>query len=153
MKKVILYLFAVSVSLFILIQFIPFEQAYENPPVIAEPKWDSRTTKDLFNRACADCHSHKTRWPWYSRIAPMSWIITDHVIEGREHFNVSAWGVQKENEGEDAAEEVGEGEMPIFGYDITHPEARFTHEEKLLLIRGLRATFGEEGDAHEHHEH
>ena len=134
------------VLIFIVIQFIPFGRDHTNPPVIAEPSWDSTQTKKLFDRACADCHSHTTTWPWYSNIAPVSWIISDHVEEGREHFNVSAWGAQKHNEAEEAAEEVEEGEMPIFGYTITHPEARLSKEEKELLIQGLKATFGEEKD-------
>jgi hypothetical protein len=67
-------------------------------------------------------------------------------MEGREHFNVSAWGLQKHNEGEEAAEELEEGEMPVFGYTITHPEARLSEEEKQHLIQGLEATFGREED-------
>jgi hypothetical protein len=78
----------------------------------------------------------------------LSWIISNHVEEGREHFNVSMWGVQKKNEGEDAAEEVEENEMPLFGYDITHPEAKFKDNERMLFIQGLKATFGEDDDEH-----
>lgn len=140
MKKFVLGL----IGLFLLIQLLPIGRDHTNPPIEAEPQWDSPKTKMLFDRACADCHSHTTKWPWYSNIAPLSWIITDHVIEGREHFNVSLWGIQKENEGEEAAEEVEEGEMPIFGYTITHPEARLSREEKQRLIEGLEATFGRE---------
>lgn len=131
---------------FIVIQFVPIGRDHTNPAIQAEPEWDSPKTKQLFDRACADCHSHTTNWPWYSNVAPLSWIISDHVTEGREHFNVSAWGVQKENEGEEAAEEVEEGEMPIFGYTLTHPEARLSKKEKQLLIKGLEATFGREED-------
>ncbi|MFT7879010.1 MAG: heme-binding domain-containing protein [Sulfurimonas sp.] len=134
------------IGLFILIQLLPTGRDHTNPSIDAEPQWDSPKTKALFDRACADCHSHTTKWPWYSNIAPLSWIISDHVVEGREHFNVSLWGIQKENEGEEAAEEVEEGEMPIFGYTITHPEARLSREEKQRLIEGLEATFGREED-------
>lgn len=142
MKKFALGLIVV----FFLIQLIPFGHDHINPAIQAEPQWDSPKTKELFDRACADCHSHTTNWPWYSNVAPLSWIIADHVMEGREHFNVSKWGVQKHNEGEEAAEEVEEGEMPIFGYTFTHPEARLSEEEKQRLIKGLEATFGREDD-------
>lgn len=142
MKKFVLGL----IGLFILIQLLPIGRDHTNPPIEAEPQWDSPKTKALFDRACVDCHSHTTKWPWYSNIAPLSWIISDHVIEGREHFNVSLWGIQKENEGEEAAEELEKGEMPIFGYTITHPEARFSKEEKQRLTEGLEATFGREKD-------
>lgn len=134
------------IALFLLIQLLPIGRDHTNPPIQAEPQWDSPKTKALFDRACADCHSHTTEWPWYSNLAPLSWIIADHVTEGREHFNVSAWGVQKHNEGEEAAEELEEGEMPVFGYTLTHPEARLSKEEKQRLIQGLEATFGREED-------
>lgn len=142
MKK---FLFGVA-ALFLLIQLLPMGRDHTNPPIEAEPQWDSPMTKALFDRTCADCHSHTTKWPWYSSVAPLSWIISDHVMEGREHFNVSRWGIQKHNEGEEAAEELEEGEMPVFGYTITHPEARLNREEKERLIQGLEATFGREED-------
>lgn len=142
MKKVMKY-GSLFVILFVVIQFFPIGKKHTNPPVVAEPAWDSPKTKELFDRACADCHAHTTTWPWYSNVAPVSWIIANHVEEGREHFNVSAWGVQKHNEGDEAAKSVEEGEMPVFGYTFTHPEARLTKEEKSLLIQGLKATFGE----------
>ena len=150
MNKVFKTIGLALVIAFIFIQFIPVGISHNNPKVIAEPSWNSETTKQLFDRACTDCHSHNTNWPWYSNVAPLSWMISHHVEEGREHFNVSMWGIQKKNEGEDAAEEVEEGEMPIFGYDITHPEARLSENEKTLLIQGLKATFGEGDDDHDH---
>ena len=140
MKKILLAL----VVLFVLIQFIPYGKDHTNPPVVAEPNWDSPRTKELFMRACGDCHSNETKWPWYSNIAPLSWSIYHHVVEGREHFNVSMWGHQKKNEGEDAAEEVEEGEMPLKSYLLAHPEARLSDSEKKELIEGLKKTFGEE---------
>ncbi|NPA63685.1 MAG: heme-binding domain-containing protein [Epsilonproteobacteria bacterium] len=131
------------VVLLVLIQFIPYGKDQTNPPVIAEPRWDSPRTKELFMRACGDCHSHETKWPWYAKIAPVSWLVYYDVMEGRRHFNVSAWGVQKKNEGEDAAEELAEGEMPPKPYLLMHPEARLSPEEKRALIEGLKRTFGE----------
>ncbi len=139
MKK---FLIAIVVF-FILIQFIPYGKDQTNPPVIAEPQWDSPKTRELFMRACGDCHSHETKWPWYAKIAPVSWLVYYDVMEGRKHFNVSAWGVQKKNEGEDAAEELAEGEMPPKPYLLMHPEARLSPQEKEALIEGLKRTFGE----------
>jgi hypothetical protein len=63
-----------------------------NPPIQNEPAWDSPQTRALAKRACFDCHSNETEWPIYSRIAPMSYFVTNHVIEGREHANFSEWG-------------------------------------------------------------
>jgi len=126
------------------IQFIPVELS--NPKVVAEPKWDSVQTKEMFFKACADCHSNETKWPWYANIAPISWLVAYDVKEGREHFNVSMWGVQKKNKGDEAAEEYREGEMPLWFYTPLHPEAKFTEDEKKEFLSGLIATFGEEDE-------
>jgi len=140
MKKTLLIL----IALFIVIQFIPYGKDHTNPAVMAEPRWDTPKTRELFMKACVDCHSNETKWPAYSNVAPISWIVYHHVIDGREHFNISAWGHQKKNEGEDAAEEVEEGEMPLASYLLAHPEAKLTDAETKLLIQGLKNTFGEE---------
>jgi len=127
-----------------LLQVLPLGPHFTNPPISGEPTWDSPRTKELFNRACADCHSNETKYPWYSNIAPTSWLVAHDINEGREKFNVSMWGVQKKNKGSDAADEVKEGEMPILPYLIAHPEARLSDTEKQELIRGLEKTFGKE---------
>ena len=124
-----------------LIQFIPYGKAYTNPPVKSIVKWDSPKTKELFNKACADCHSNNTKWPWYSKIAPVSWIVAHDVQEGREHFNISMIGYQKKNKTDEAAEEVQDGEMPMAIYMLNHPEAKLTQEETKQLINGLKDTF------------
>lgn len=131
------------------IQLIPYGKDHINPPIVSEPKWDSPRTKELFNNACANCHSHQTAYPWYTDIAPVSWLIQRDVGEGRKRFNVSAWGVQKKNEGEDAAKELREGEMPPWFYLPTHPEARLTDTQKQELISGLEKTFGKEEEEEE----
>lgn len=123
-------------------QLVPYGRDHTNPPVLAEPAWDSPETRALFMRACADCHSNQTVWPWYSNIAPASWLIARDVVEGREQFNISVWGSQQRNEGDDAAEQVQEGEMPPWFYLPLHAEAQLTPAEQEQLIAGLIATFG-----------
>jgi hypothetical protein len=127
------------------IQFVPPFLEHTNPPVKAEPPWDSPRTREIFFRACADCHSNQTVWPWYSRIAPASWLIERDVKEGRSKFNVSEWG-RAMNRGEDASFEVETGEMPLPPYLLLHPEARLSDAEKAEFMKGLDATFAEEGD-------
>lgn len=127
----------------IAIQFIPYGKNHTNPAVSGTPTWDSPRTQQLFNRACADCHSHETKYLWYSDIAPISWLVQHDVEEGREHFNVSAWGVQTKNDGDEAAKEVREGSMPPWFYLPTHPEAKLNDAEKKELIEGLEKTFGQ----------
>lgn len=126
------------------IQFLPFGKDHTNPPLMSQPQWDSPKTAELFKRGCADCHSHETKYPWYSNIAPVSWLVTHDIEEGREHFNISMLGVQKKNKVHDAAEEVREGEMPMWIYTLAHPEAKFSDSEKQELINGLEKTFGKE---------
>ena len=133
----------------LIIQFVPYGRDHTNPSVVAEPRWDSPKTRELFMRACGDCHSNETKWPWYSRVAPISWLVTYDVKEGREHFNVSMWGHQRKNKGDEAAEELREGEMPPLVYLIAHPEARLSETEKRQLIEGLVRTFGDEEDEHD----
>ena len=126
------------------IQFIPYGKDHTNPPVMSEVQWDSPRTQELFNRACADCHSNETKYPWYSKIAPVSWLIAHDIEERREKMNVSMIGVQPKNKLKDAAAEVKEGEMPIPPYLIAHPEARLSDAEKKELAEGLEKTFGTE---------
>ncbi|WP_200762383.1 heme-binding domain-containing protein [Nitrosophilus alvini] len=143
---------AIVLIILIAIQFVPYGKDHKNPPVVSEPQWDSPKTREYFFRACKDCHSNETEWPWYSNIAPMSWLIQRDVEEGREHFNISEWGVKRENDGEEAAEEVREGEMPPWFYLIAHPEARLSKEEKKKFITGLIKTFGDKKRDDDHHD-
>jgi len=137
-------IFAIMLLLLVAIQFVPYGKNHVNPKVISEPQWDSPKTRALFMKACADCHSNETKWPAYSSIAPVSWIVYNHVIDGREHLNISAWGHQKKNKGKDAVEELEEGDMPLLAYVVAHPEAKLTDAETKLLMQGLKNTFGED---------
>jgi hypothetical protein len=129
-------------GLALLIQFVPYGRDHSNPPVVSEPSWDSQATHDVFVRACNDCHSNRTRWPWYSHVAPVSWLLQRDVDHGREKFNVSRWGVGK-NEGDEAAKNVREREMPLRSYLWGHAEARLTEAEQTAFVAGLVATFGD----------
>ncbi len=126
------------------IQLIPYGHNHENPPVVAEPAWDSQQTRDLAERACFDCHSNETQWGWYSNVAPMSWLIQRDVQEGREKLNWSEWtNPSRENE---SVETLREGSMPPRVYTLIHSEARLTDQEVQTLIAGMEATFGPGGD-------
>jgi len=137
MKKIL----SAGLVIFGLIQIIPYGHEYTNPEVKSTVNWDTPKTEELFNKACADCHSNNTKWPWYSKIAPISWLIAHDVAEGREHFNVSMIGYQKKNKTDEAYEELKDGEMPPAIYVLNHPEAKLTQEETVQLINGLKATF------------
>lgn len=124
--------------LFVAIQVVPYGRAHDNPPVGVEPAWPSARVKELARRACFDCHSHETVWPWYSHVAPMSWLVQHDVDDGRKHLNFSDWDRSRED-GADAAEELLEGEMPPAVYLPMHPEARLGEAERAELAAGLRA--------------
>ena len=130
--------------LLVAIQLVPFGHNHTNPPVQAEPAWNSPETRALFIRACGDCHTNQTTWPWYSSVAPISWLIQRDVNEGRQKFNASEWGRAK-NKGDESAKEMRRGSMPPWFYIPLHPTANLTAAEKQQLIAGLAATFGDEG--------
>jgi mono/diheme cytochrome c family protein len=140
-KVMILLAIGEAAVIFIGIQFIPYGRGYNDPPVKAEPKWDSPNTRELFFRACGDCHSNATAWPWYGYVAPISWLIQRDIDKGRAALNVSEWGRPQGNS-DDAAAVVQNGAMPPTRYTTLHPSAKLTDSEKQALIPGLVATFG-----------
>ena len=119
-------------------QFAP--AALTNPPVrndlVAPPE-----VKSILRRACYDCHSNETRWPWYSHVAPASWLIRDHVLEGRRRLNFSVWGDYAYDPGTEAqklseiAKLVTNAKMPPWYYTMTHPGAQLTRIEREAVAR------------------
>ena len=120
------------------IQLVPYGRNHKNPAGGREIVWDSPRTEQLMTDACMDCHSNLTRWPWYSNVAPVSWLVQRDVDEGRSELNLSTGEVELE----EMIETIREGSMPPWQYKPTHPGARLSEQEKQDLIRGLEATFG-----------
>lgn len=142
--------------LFVGIQVAPYGRDHANPPARQEPKWDRQETRQLAKRACFDCHSNETEWPWYTAIAPFSWLTQNHVTEGRRKLNLSEWD-RLQKEAKDVAKTIQKGEMPLQSYLIAHPDARLQPGEKEILIAGLRATIKAQsaasgGERHEEEE-
>jgi hypothetical protein len=147
------------VGLAILIQLVPYGRAHDNPPVNGTPKWDSPETEALARKACWDCHSNETVWPWYSWIAPVSWLVQHDVDEGREHLNFTEWN-REQHHADEAGEEVLEGEMPLWFYPLLHPEAALDEATASKLASGLDATVAasppggkKSGESHDDHDH
>jgi hypothetical protein len=140
-KRRFLWAGAVVAGVLVLMQFVPYGRDHRNPAASAEPAWDSPRTRELAERACFACHSNETKWPWYSNVAPISWYVRHDVEEGRLKLNFSEWDRPQE-EADEAAEAVMEGEMPPDSYTWLHGDARLSAEERDALIRGLIATFG-----------
>lgn len=155
----------VSVLLFAALQVVPYGRDHTNPPDGTLATFDAPGTEQLAKRACYDCHSNRTKWPWYSAIAPISWRIQSHVQEGREKLNFTAFNAASKDMAEaagEAGETITKGEMPPADYLLAHPEARLTAAEKRTLAAGLDKTFaafaenegrqGPGGQAGEHEE-
>ena len=127
-----------------LAQLVPYGRDHSNPPDGLVVAFDSPATERLAQRACFDCHSNRTRWPWYSAIAPISWRIQHHVTEGRGKLNFTAFDAASEDAGHEAGEageSVTKGSMPPPDYLAMHPEARLSAAESAALAAGLDATF------------
>ena len=124
--------------LFVAIQFVPYGRDHKNPAGGRQIAWDSPRTEQLMTDACMDCHSNLTKWPWYSNVAPISWLVQHDVNEGRGKFNLSTG----EAEVDEMIESIRSGSMPPWQYKPLHAAARLSDQEKQDLIRGLEATFG-----------
>jgi hypothetical protein len=146
-RKILLGAVVVGVVAFVAIQLVPVP-ARANPPVQAHIQWDSLETEQLVKDTCYDCHSNETVWPWYSYIAPVSWLVAQDVEEGREKLNFSEQSAN-DIESEELIEEVEEGGMPLPNYIVMHPNAKLTDKQKAHLIAGFEASiFGsEEGES------
>ena len=141
LKRIAVGAAAAGILLMAAIQLVPYGRDHANPPVVQEPAWADAQTRALAVRACYDCHSNETVWPWYSTIAPVSWLVQRDVNYGRNDLNFSRWD-RRRQEGDEAAETVVDGSMPPWFYLPTHPQARLSDAEKQVLIQGLLATFG-----------
>lgn len=139
--KILIYLAAAALAIFILIQFVPYGKDHANPPVVQEPKWDKPATRDLFVKDCFNCHSNETYYPWYGYIAPSSWLLAYDVSHARDAMNFSDWN---SNYGIELAtlikRNVDSGQMPPWYFLLLHPEARPDAAEKQALYDGILAT-------------
>jgi hypothetical protein len=122
------------------IQFI--RPARTNPPVIAARTLEAAIAvpsdvQTVLSRACQDCHSNLTRWPWYSALAPISWFVVDHVNDGRRDFNFSEWlrpdvkdpRKYTSEKLHTACREMRLGHMPLYSYVLLHPEGRVNSQD------------------------
>jgi Haem-binding domain len=125
-----------------LMQLVPYRVS--NPPVTREPHWDSPQTRALVVAACYDCHSNQTRTPWYGKVAPISWWLTNHVDKGRARLNFSEWNRPQGRRALRAAETVQRGSMPPSYYTWfgLHSNAKLTSAQRAALIAGLIKTLG-----------
>lgn len=107
--------------------------ARTNPPTdpsrtLAAIKHLPPDVQDVLERGCRDCHSHDTRWPWYSEVAPVSWLVIDDVNHGRRHFNYSDWAQQDQDHIPEVLKNICDltrkKDMPLPIYLWLHSDAR-----------------------------
>ena len=125
----------------VVIQFI--KPTGKNPPVAPGRDLLSGTNPPpakvaaLLRAACYDCHSYETEWPWYGRVAPVSWWLADHINEGCEHLNFSEWPhddpVRARKKFSRISEAVDDSSMPLPSYTWMHAAARLTPAERKVL--------------------
>jgi hypothetical protein len=141
-KKKLYLVVSTLLGAFLLIQLVPYR--ISNPSTRQEPHWDSARTRRLAVAACYDCHSNETRTPWYGKIAPVSWWLTNHVKEGRAAVNFSTWDQPQGEGAHDLARSVQDGSMPPSYYTWfgLHSNAKLTKAQRDALVAGLIATFG-----------
>ncbi|MBW7887112.1 MAG: heme-binding domain-containing protein [Bacteroidetes bacterium] len=146
-KKKILKLSAISfVAILLLIQFI--QPNKENPPVEKEQTIDALlqvpdSVLTVFKRSCYDCHSNETKWPLYASIAPVSWLISHDVTEGRRELNFSEWGKYKAKRQlkklSEIADEIEGNSMPMPIYLPLHPDAKLSDSDRRLIVAWSRS--------------
>jgi mono/diheme cytochrome c family protein len=125
------------VALLAAIQLVPYGRDHANPAGNNRIAWDSPRTERLMTDACMDCHSNLTKWPWYSNVAPTSWLVQRDVEDGRRAVNLSTGNADLT----ELLDAIREGSMPPWQYKLAHPNARLSDREKADLIHGLQATF------------
>ena len=130
---------------FVLVQLVPVDRA--NPPVGGEVAAPGEV-RAILRRACYDCHSNETVWPWYGRVAPVSWLLERDIREGRKEVDFSVFGQYAEKRRQrkwvEIPEQVETGKMPPWFYTAIHPDARLSEADRQALIRWARESAARE---------
>jgi hypothetical protein len=144
--KIARWILVVMACLFAVAQFS--RPARTNPVVDQSQDLQAHTqvspqVAGILDRSCGDCHSNRTRWPWYSNVAPVSWFVIDHVDHGRSHLNFSEWGRFNQREAQEMltqiCREVKSGNMPLSSYTPLHPGSKLSANDVKMLCDWTQA--------------
>lgn len=143
MKKILKIVFVFLIIGFVVIQFFnrPDKTTSNDvtPAHITKQLSVPADVENILKRSCYDCHSNQTKWPWYSSVAPVSWLVADDVESGRKKMNFSEWTKLSESKQEarlnDICEEIKADEMPLPKYLILHGDATLSQGDKDVLCR------------------
>jgi hypothetical protein len=137
MRRIQMIVGAIAV-VFVLIQLIPISRS--NPPITQDAAAPPQV-EAILRRACYDCHSNETRWPWYARIAPVSWLVVRDVNRGRKHLNFSSWDKYADDP-ETMIRKLRNldkvnrnASMPLWYYLPEHSDARLSPADRDLLAK------------------
>ena len=138
------FIFKITVLIFVLIQFIRPEKNVINPKLTTNLNNEVNTTlvvQEILSSSCFDCHSNNTNYRWYHNMAPISWIVANHVNEGKNHLNFSEWGKYNKNQKKHILDEIEEvikkNEMPLKSYLLIHHEKKITNQHKQYLLEWI----------------
>ncbi len=153
--RTVLIVIGVLVVLAILVTVPMWIYESNNPPVVREPAWPSPQVKALAVRACFDCHSNQTQWPWFTKLPGGAQLAVLDTFRGRRRLNFSDWGAARGEGGEgfearrggdegrggggEYARVIENGSMPPANYTMLHPNAVLNDQEKQQLMQGLQA--------------
>jgi hypothetical protein len=135
--KILISLLALWTFLFAVLRFPSCKQTDEAREHQSAEPFHTPKVGEKLQRACADCHSNQTNWPWYSHIAPLSWWIQNHVRQGQREFNFSDWetysSAQRRRELESICGLTSMGRMPPASYTLMHPQAKLSVQDKKAI--------------------
>ena len=143
MKKKLLI--TVPIGIIVLIQFFRIDT--QNPAINLSNDFLNLTVapteiQDILSNSCYDCHSYQTKYPWYSNVAPVSWMLSSHIREGRGHLNFSEWNEYSSDKQislkEECLEEIQSNNMPLKSYTLIHKGARLSDNSKQILVDWLK---------------
>lgn len=132
MKRTLLIFFII----FILMQFIQTNKENIAQEKNLEIKVDNIEVYNILKTACYDCHSNETVWPWYSKIAPFSWVVSNHVTEGKKALNFSTWENYTQEEKDEKTKDIyrtAYASMPLPSYIFAHKNADLTKEQRNMI--------------------
>jgi Haem-binding domain len=138
MKRILIRLILAGLALLLVIQLVPYGRGHANPPVTQAAVFHSATVNQIVTDSCADCHSNLTKWPWYTNVAPASWLVMNDVDGGRKRLNLSEWDTPQPPL-DAIVEQIQNGEMPPLKYKVmpNHSKARLSSKQKQELIAGF----------------
>ena len=125
-----------AIVLLAAIQLVPYGRDHTNPPVTQAAAFGPGAGLQLARGACFDCHSNETEWPWYTNVAPVSWLVQRDVDDGRATLNFSEWD-RPQSQVDELLEVIEEASMPPRTYTVTHPAARLSDAERAALIEAM----------------